>query len=332
MRKKIEIIFQHGKGLSYSDIGEQVKASKSAVKHWVDNYNAGGDLSEKSKPGRPPTYTQTHAQQARALLLQHGSGGLAQAARALKRAGNTKTWMGKSTLHRLLREGMKMGMQPIVPDRSRPSAALTQAHKQARLLFATSNLSRDWDNVMFTDRKRFYFLYPGCCLNTVQWRVVGTRLEARRLSRPCCANVYLGITKYRPTQLAFVAGSSKRESGFFTKSGSPARSITASEYKSVLTEHLLPQGQQLMRVNGHRAWVFQQDNDPTHRAAADVIKEHNRGRTTSITLLPSWPAHRPDLSHIENGWAYLQRELDKAGCKTLDTWLAKLKQLVSSVP
>jgi len=54
MRKKIEIIFQHGKGLSFADIGKQVKASKSAVKHWVDNYNAGGDLSEKSKPGRPP--------------------------------------------------------------------------------------------------------------------------------------------------------------------------------------------------------------------------------------------------------------------------------------
>jgi hypothetical protein len=332
MRKRIEIIFHHGKGLSVRAIAKAVRAGSTTVSHWIKNYEEGGDLSEKPRSGRPRTYTLAHAKSARTLLLMPGFGGLAHAARALHGVRKTTAVMGKSTLLRLLREGEKRGWRRIVPDLSRPSAALSEAQKAARVQFATDNLARSWDNVMFTDRKRFYFRYPGCCVNSIQWRVVGTKLVAHRVSRPYCANVYLGITKYGPTQLVFVAGTHKRDSEFLTKKGKAAKSITAAEYRSVLTDHLLPQGQQLMEGQGWRKWVFQQDNDPTHRAAADVIREYNRSHAASITLLPSWPAHSPDLSLIENGWAYLQRELDKSGCKTFDTWLAKLQQLVRAVP
>lgn len=332
LRKRIAIIFYHGKGLSVRSIGRLVGAGSTTVSHWINDYKQGGDLSEKPRSGRPPTYTLAHAKSARTLLLKPGFGGLARAAKALQGVGKTTAVMSKSTLLRLLREGEKRGWKRIVPDLSRPSAALTEAQKATRMLFAKDNLARSWDNVMFTDRKRFYFRYPGCCVNSTQWRVVGTKLVAHRVSRPYCANVYLGITKYGPTQLVFVAGTSKRDSEFLTKRGKAAKSITAAEYRSVLTDHLLPQGQQLMEGKGWRRWVFQQDNDPTHRVAADVIREYNKSHATSITLLPSWPAHSPDLSLIENGWAYLQRELDRSGCKKFDTWLARLQELVRAVP
>jgi hypothetical protein len=332
MRKRFEIIFHHGQGLSIRAIALKVGAGSTAVSHWINNYRGGGDLSEKPKSGRPPTYTLAHAKSARTLLLKPGFGSLAHAAKALQGVGKTTAVMSKSSLLRLLREGEKRGWKRIVPDLSRPSAALTEAQKAARVQFATDNLARSWDNVMFTDRKRFYFRYPGCCVNSTQWRVVGTKLVAHRVSRPYCANIYLGITKYGPTQLVFVAGTSKRDSEFLTKRGKAAKSITAAEYRSVLTDHLLPQGQKLMEGHGWRKWVFQQDNDPTHRAAADVIREYSRRHATCITLLPRWPAHSPDLSLIENGWAYLQRELDRSGCKRFDTWLAKLQELVRAVP
>lgn len=332
MRKRVEVIYWHGRGLSLSCIASQVVTSVGCVRTWVNKYNAGSDLSEGRRTGRPRTYNLTHAKQARAMLLRQGFGGLAQAATALQRAGTTTTVMSKSTLLRLLKEGVGKGWRPIVADRSRPTAALTQAHKQARLQFATENIQRVWDNVMFTDRKRFYFRYPGCSVNTVQWRLVGTKVEVQKVSRAYCANVYLGMTKWGCTKLVFVAGSSKQEHKFFTKKGSPAKNITASQYEQVLTDHLLPQGQALMRANGHTRWWFQQDNDPTHRDAAGVIKKYNKAAGTRVMLLPNWPAHSPDLSLIENGWAYLQRELDKAGCKTFKSWVQKLKELVSSVP
>lgn len=332
MRKRIEIIFHHGQGLSIRGIAKAVRAGSTTVSHWIKNFTAGGDLSEEPRSGRPHTYTLAHAKAARTLLLKPGFGGLAHAAKVLQGVHRTTAVMSKSTLLRLLREGEKKGWKRIVPDVSKPSAALTEAQKAARVRFATDNLARSWDNVMFTDRKRFYFRYPGCCVNSTQWRVVGTKLVAHRVSRPYCANVYLGITKYGPTQLVFVAGTNKKDSEFLTKKGKAAKSITAAEYKSVLIDHLLPQGQRLMK--GHRChkWVFQQDNDPTHRDAANVIMEYNMSHNTHITLLPSWPAHSPDLSLIENGWAYLQRELDKSGCKTFDKWLARLQELVRAVP
>lgn len=332
MRKRIEIIFHHGQGWSIRAIAQKVGAGSTAVSHWIKDYEEGGDLCEKPRSGRPPTYTLAHAKYARTLLLKPGFGGLAHAARALQGVGKATAVMSKSTLLRLLKEGEKRGWKRIVPDISKPSAALTEAQKATRVQFAKDNLARSWDNVMFTDRKRFYFRYPGCCVNSTQWRVVGTKLVAHRVSRPYCANVYLGITKYGPTQLVFVAGTSKRDSEFLTKKGKAAKSITAAEYMSVLTDHLLPQGQKLMEGHAWRTWVFQQDNDPTHRAASGVIKEYNMVHTTNITLLPGWPAHSPDLSLIENGWAYLQRELDRSGCKRFDTWLAKLQELVRAVP
>ena len=314
------------------DIAKAVGAGSTTVSHWIKNYTTGGDLSEKPRSGRPHTYNLAHAKAARTLLLKPGFGGLAHAAKVLQGMRRTTAVMSKSTLLRLLREGEKRGWKRIVPDVSKPSAALTEAQKAARVRFATDNLARSWDNVMFTDRKRFYFRYPGCCVNSTQWRVVGTKVVAHKVSRPYCANVYLGITMYGPTQLVFVAGTNKRDSQFLTKKGKAARSITAAEYRSVLFDHLLPQGCALMAGHKCRKWVFQQDNDPTHRAAADVIAEYNSRHRTRITLLPGWPAHSPDLSLIENGWAYLQRELDMSGCKRFDTWLARLQELVEAVP
>lgn len=315
-----------------AEISETVGVSVGAVRNWIKNFEEGGDLSEAPKSGRPRTYDLTLARKARALLLGQGFGGLAQAAIALHRAGKTPNVMSKSTLLRLLEEGESKGWRPIVPDRSGPSQALSPAQQQARLDFATDNITRVWDNVMFTDRKRFYFRYPGCSVSSVQWRVVGTRVEVQKVSRAYCANVYLGMTKWGCTKLVFVAGSSKQEHKFLTKKGSPARNITAAQYQEVLTDHLLPQGQALMEAHRQRVWWFQQDNDPSHRAAAGVITEFNKEEKTRIRLLPNWPAHSPDLSLIENGWAYLQRELDKAGCKTFNLWVKKLQQLVSSVP
>lgn len=333
MATRVKIIYYFGKD-DYSPkmIALEVGVSVSCVRHWIKNYLQGLALSVKPKSGRPRQYTLEHAKQARAMLLRKGFGGLGQAAKALHRAGKTPTLMSKSTLLRLLKEGEEQGWRPIVPDTSTPSRALTEAQKQARLNFARENIDRKWDNVMFTDRKRFYFRFPGCSVTTPQWRLVGTKVEVSKVSRAYCANVYLGMTKWGCTKLVLVAGSSTKEAQYLTKQGKRARNITAAEYSEVLTQHLLPQGQAIMSAHRQRNWWFQQDNDPTHRAAAAIISGHNQLQGTAIKLLPNWPAHSPDLSLIENGWAWLQRELDRAGCKTFKLWLKKLKQLVRSVP
>lgn len=332
MRKRVETIYWHGKGLTPRQIAKKVGLSYGAAKHWVQNFIAGGDLSEKPRSGRPRTVSTTVVLAARSLLLRPGFGGLANAARVLQSRGQTLCLTSKATLSRRLKEIVKTGVKPIFPRLTKPVGMLSAQCKLTRYLWASAHLWWDWSNVMFTDRKRFYLWYPGSQVQPVQWVERGQVYELPKSSNPLCVNVYVGLTKYGATGLIMVAGTSKSKSPFKTKKGTQAKNITANEYGHVLKSFLLPKGQKLMSSRGHTSWVFQQDNDPTHRAAAIHIRSFNRGHNTNIKLLQGWPPHSPDLSPIENMWAWVDRKVQAAGCKTFAAFIQKLQELTSSVP
>ena len=175
----------------------------------------------------------------------------------------------------------------------------------------------------------------------LRWSIVHTwkacksiSLTAKQLHLPYATvkrwveryRVYAGITPYGMTKLHEVAGTSQQQTTFHNKHGSLARNITADEYEHVLEVTLLPEGTRLFSSNGISSWVFQQDNDPTHRSAADVILKYNRRHGTSISLLPNWPPNSPDLSLIENVWGYMQARLNARGCKTFQEFQAAVHE------
>ena len=322
----------HTQGLSSYKIAKALSLSRGAVRHWVDEWKSGGDMEEKHKSGRPRVLSTRAKYVARKRLKQPGFGGLARAARTLQAKGYTRTPVHVSTLSRMLKERAMRLPAPLVAVRSKPRRALTDYDKQRRRTFAAANLSTPWDNVMFTDRKRFYFRYPGSKVRSVQWQERGQKRQAITAGRPLCVNVYMGITKFGSTGPTFITGTSKHHTTYTTKAGKPARNITTSEYTSVLNDHLLPAGNELMSKHGHRSWVFQQHNDPAHKAAWHTIMKYNRRHTTSIRLLPGWPPHSPDLNLIENVWGTVQQQLDASGCKTFLKFQSKLRCLLSCVP
>ena len=333
MRQRVLIIYWHGAKQSPSKIAKLVDgiSAKTALR-WIKNFEAGGDLSDKPRSGRPRTIKPHVVLAARALLLKPGFGGLANAARELQRQGLTLTLTSKATLSRRLKESVKSGEKPIYPKMSRPKSLLPPHCKLTRFHWASREVSRDWSNVMFTDRKRFYLWYPGSQVQPVQWVEEGQVYELPVSSNPLCVNVYVGLTKYGTTGMIMVAGTSKAKSPFTTKKKQQARNITAAEYGHVLTTFLLPQGQELMSANGHTSWVFQQDNDPAHKEAATHIRSYSRRHNKSISLLQGWPPHSPDLSPIENMWAWVDRNIKAAGCQTFDAFITKLQDLTSHVP
>ncbi len=67
-------------------------------------------------------------------------------------------------------------------------------------------------------------------------------------------------------------------------------------------------------VYGNRGWIFQQDNARPHTAKNTIAKLNQIG----IQLLPSWPAHSPDLSPIEIVWAIMGRRVEKYRPKNID--------------
>ena len=331
MRKWIEIVVLHMQRKTVSFIQRALHISSTAVKHWVKDWESGGSLEEKPKPGRPTTATRAILDAARTFLLKPGFGGLANVARKLHNMGLTAKVLHRSTISRMLKTQRMKSEPAIVPRRGKPAPALTAYDMTRRVLVARLNLTRNWDRAMFTDRKRFYLWYPGSQVQLVQWVKKGQQFELLKANRPLCVNIYAGLTRFGTVKMVVVSGTSKHKSTFKTKAGKDAKNITAAEYESVLTKHLLPMADKLMRSNGVTSWVFQQDNDPAHSRADAVIRKYKRAHNTSITLLAGWPPHSPDLSPIENMWAHVQAEVNKAGCKTLPEFVKAIEQAIDGV-
>jgi hypothetical protein len=221
---------------------------------------------------------------------------------------------------------------PIRAFRGKPAKRLTNDTKQKRLQFCKANKGRSWANMMFTDRKKFLFSYPGAKVRAVEWIQVGATRQAACVNHPQCVNIYAGISKYGVTKCHIVAGSSKTKTSFVNKKGQTAKNITSSEYQHVLKDTLLPGGKLLFSVHGTSCWVLQQDNDPTHRVATDIVKEWSKDHASNVSLLNNWPPNSPDLSPIENVWSYVQGKVNSLGCTTFDQFKVAVVAVFQAVP
>ncbi len=210
---------------------------------------------------------------------------------------------------------------------------LTAAQEKRRVDFAVSSKKVEWQRTMATDRCRFYFKHPGEHKKPSYWVVKGTRPRVKMVTNPQCVNVYAGITKFGITKLHLVAGTSKMKSQHTTRKGTPARNITGSEYKEVLEKTFLPEGSRLFQAAGITRWILLQDNDPTHKAAAQVIDAWNKAHPgVHVSLLPHWPGNSPDLNPIENLWAWAQAKVNAKGCSTFEEFKDCVVETLQNVP
>jgi hypothetical protein len=98
-----------------------------------------------------------------------------------------------------------------------------------------------------------------------------------------------------------------------------------------MTTTLLPEGKRLFSCNGISSWTFQQDNDPTHKLAPAHVAAWN-ARNASAVKVMEWPPNSPDLSPIENIWAYVDAKVQGAGCKTFIEFKEAVLRELRNVP
>lgn len=303
---------------------------RSVVRRWVRRYEETGGVTIGTSTGRTPALDGVAATKALELLLEEG-GSADKVAHKLVALGMASTKVAKTTLIRAAKKVAMNKGTPIRVVRGKPAKQLTQNTRMKRVAFARENKTRCWGNVMFTDRKKFLFSYPGSEVRMVSWVVQGSTTQAYTVNHPQVFNVYAGLTKYGMTKCHIVAGSSKHKTQHKNKKGQKARNITESEYIEVLNTTLLPEATRLFGTNGIGSFVLQQDNDPTHKVAFPTVRKWNSKHASSQKVLKNWPPNSPDLNPIENVWAYVQDKVNALGCKSFNEFKQAVEKEMKAV-
>ena len=329
--RKWSIIFAFKRTGSVSTTARECKCTRTTVLKWLKRYNETRTVVAKRSTGRPPAVPVGAGLKAARLLAGGQHGGAKQVSMALQSQGHTRTPVHKTTLIRAARREAQGAGTPLVARRGAPPRGLTATTMDKRLKFAKKNLRRDWTHVMFSDRKRFYFRYPGQSVSAVRWELRGAeqgRGEVWSPNNPQGYNVYGGITDHGVTRLHEVTGTTGRKSVYKTAGGKESQNITTDEYSDVLEQTLLPGGQAAFG----RHWVFQQDGDPAHGHASDELNRWNSAHRPRVSLLEEWPGNSPDLNLIENVWSWVQASVDKKGCSTFKEFKQEVRDQFAAVP
>lgn len=307
------------------------------VKYWVAVYKREGTVAVRKQPGRKRVVSTEAARVAVELLVDSVNFGTAELAAAeLHKRGLTvgPKPINKSTLIRAAVAQSKEDLDQLEVAKGKPVCDLSEATKKKRLEFATKFLKFNWAHVMFTDRKKFAFKFPGTKVKTKRWikKSKGGKHGNKcwQPNNPQRLNLYMGITKWGVTKVHKVTGSYGMKSSYMNKKNQPARNITAAEYEDVF-DTFLQESKRLFTSQGMASCKLQQDNDPTHpKVAARKVAAWNGSPLKGFRVeLFSWPPHSPDLSPIENVWGIVQRQVDAMGCKNFKEFeqavLEKLK-------
>lgn len=327
------IITTYAKLNSYKATARELRVDVKQVKRWVERFQKEHTVQRRKGGGRKRILSEAASKRALQLLKSDKMEGAAHVAQELKRMRVINKLVDRQTVIRAARRVAASVGVPIRAVRGEPAKELSDATKTGRIIFSKRNADTSWKGVMFTDRKRFQFKFPGTKVKRVSWvDVGGKKPESKHHPHPPSVNVYAGLTFYGMTKPIIVAGTSKHKTKYTNKKGSTAKNITAAEYQDVLSKGLLPMGAAIFSKQNKADWVLQQDNDPTHRCAARVIKQWSLKHRSSPRLLPDWPGNSPDLNPIENAWAWVKRKVDREGHKTFSKYRKSVLYWVEHVP
>ena len=212
---------------------------------WAKQLEETNDLKQGARSGHPKHLTPKKRRYLGRVAKSQRTASSKEITETLK-----KTYPGLEIAPRTVRENLqKLGYKVCVP---RPVPILTEAAIERRVSWAKAHQRERWNKVVFSDETTFQIFR-----NTTQIRYKSGE------PRPCHA-----IVKHPFKVHVWGAFCAKGVVGFhmFTEN------MNGELYREILTENLFEQARQIL---GNR-WVFQQDNDPKHRArlTIELLQDH----------------------------------------------------------
>ena len=326
MRHTVEQLLKvsrlHNRQEPFTAIAKRAGCTPGIVQRVAKKLKAGQPLCDAPRPGRSKVISEEGLK----ILKEMATSSACRSTRSIANQsvaafGNA---VSRTTVQKTLK---KLGLKHGAPKMVLP---LSDKQKNARVKFAQHHIANktDFKRVMFTDSKMFELHKEGVKL----WYEPGSRPTAPRVKHSPNVHVYLGVTWYGPTEPIFVAGGPKKRNFTSPDGKSAMRGVGAAEYNENVLPKLITDGIDLFAGNRTlaRSWIFQQDNAPAHTAKMNkgFLNDHLPGR-----WIQDRPACSPDLSWIENVWAWAEHQLNplRQSIQSASDPIAELQTAVSKI-
>lgn len=314
---------------SYRQVGRAVGRHHRDVKHWIDEYERTGDVKDKPRTGRKPLLSQADVAKCMEITLRQHTPAKCSASRlsrALQAEGGSIA--SARTFSRHLR-AVKFGFNS-----ARKVLMLSASQKAKRLAWAKEHLRKPFSSWLFTDSKIFMLHRAAGKVGVRVWYPPGCRPTCAVPKHSLGLHGYIGVSKHGVTRIIWVTGGGSQKSRYIDpRTSKPYKGLCAEEYQNDVLPKLIHDGNILFAANSVKGadWIFQQDNAPSHTAIGtkELLQEL---KPNCVEF--AWPANSPDLSWVENLWAWAARrvEVDYAHVETIPQLKAALVDIFRNVP
>jgi transposase len=315
MEKRTEIRVLNQEGYTEREIAARLSIPKTSVHNTISRFKTHGTLKSLPRSGRPrKTTTRIDA---RIVRMANQSDAPSAVDIAEQLAKMNLVDISPITVRRRLNES---GIEGTVRVRK---PLLTKRHIKMRLEFCKKYQNwtvDDWKRVLWSDETKVNLHGSDGIVWT--WKRKNEPLKQKHVKQ---------TIKHDKSIMVWGCFSSAGLGDLHIIEGV----MTSPVYVRILSRHMLPSSRRLIGPS----FIFQQDNDPKHRAknTEKWLKEKK------IETL-SWPSQSPDLNPIENLWSELKKKVHERKLSSMhrlreviqECWLEisqeYCKRLVESMP